>query len=237
MKTCWQRSLFSLGCLCHREDAVAFAFRARQEEAMPQPVILSDIGNVLVAFDFTVAAQRCAERSPFPAEALLHRLDGIKLPYEDGAMDDATFVREAMSALEFSGTAAEFEQIWCEIFTENVSMAATLGSLSGKLPMHLLSNTSGLHKDYLLRTFGIFSHFQDGVYSYSARCSKPGEDIFHHTIQKLELDPLQTFYIDDLPANIATAERLGFCTHLYDLKNHSALELALSGWLAEVGLS
>ncbi|MEQ1750553.1 MAG: HAD-IA family hydrolase [Prosthecobacter sp.] len=200
-------------------------------------MILSDIGNVLVAFDFTVAAQRCAERSPFPAEALLHRLDGIKLPYEDGAMDDVAFVREAMAALEFSGTAAEFEQIWCEIFTENAAMATTLSSLSGKLPMHLLSNTSGLHKNYLLRTFGIFSHFQDGVYSYSARCSKPGEEIFHHTIAKLDLDPAQTFYIDDLPANIATAERLGFRTHLYDLNNHPALEQALNDWLAEVGLS
>ena len=203
---------------------------------MPQPVILSDIGNVLVAFDFTVAAQRCAERSPFPAEALMHRLDGIKGPYEDGEIDDATFVREAMTALEFRGTSAEFEHIWCDIFTENAAMAATLSPLSGKLPMHLLSNTSGLHKNYLLRTFGIFSHFQDGVYSYSARCSKPGEDIFLHTIEKLELDPALTFFIDDLVANIATAKRLGFQTHLYDLKNHAALETALAEWLSGVGV-
>ena len=203
---------------------------------MPQPVILSDIGNVLVSFDFTIAAQRCAERSPFPAEALLHRLDGIKGPYEDGAIDDATFVKEAMAALEFSGSNDEFEQIWCDIFTENEAMARTLIPLSGKLPMHLLSNTSGLHKDYLMRTFGIFSNFQDGVYSYSARCSKPGDEIFLHTIDKLDLDPALTFYIDDLAANIDTAQRLGFQTHLYELKNHQALEESLDRWLFESGI-
>ena len=93
---------------------------------MPQPVILSDIGNVLVAFDFTIAAQRCAEKSPFKAEQMLHRLDGIKLPYENGDMDDETFVREAIAALEFQGNAAEFRQIWCEIFTENLAMERTL---------------------------------------------------------------------------------------------------------------
>jgi HAD superfamily hydrolase (TIGR01509 family) len=198
---------------------------------MSQPVILSDIGNVLVAFDFTVAAQRCAAKSPYEAEQLFHRLDGIKLPYENGEMDDETFVREAIEALEFQGDAVEFRQIWCEIFTENLEMDQTLARWTGKLPMHLLSNTSGLHKDYLLSTYGIFRHFQDGVYSYSAKCSKPGEEIFLHTIEKLNLDPSLTFYIDDLPANIATADRLGFQTHLYDLKNHAALDLALNRWM------
>jgi len=198
---------------------------------MSQPVILSDIGNVLVTFDFTTAAQRCAEKSPFKAEQFFHRLDGIKLPYENGDMDDETFVREAIAALEFQGDAAEFRQIWCEIFTENLAMERTLNQWSGKVPMHLLSNTNGLHKDYLLSNFGIFNHFDDGVYSYSAKCSKPEAEIFTQTIEKFSLNPALTFYIDDLPANIATADRLGFQTHLYDFKNHEALESGLKRWM------
>ena len=78
---------------------------------MSQPAILSDIGNVLVAFDFTIAARRCAEFSPFPPEKLLTRLDPIKVPYENGDMDDATFVSEATKLLEFQGDAALFEEI------------------------------------------------------------------------------------------------------------------------------
>lgn len=202
-----------------------------------QPVLLSDIGNVLVAFDFDIAARRCAELSPFPASALSSRLDGIKLPFEDGRMDDDSFVEQAIAALEFRGTKEQFIAIWCEIFTENAAMDRTLKGLAGQVPMHLLSNTSGLHKDYLLRTFGIFSHFQDGVYSYSAKCSKPGEEIFRHTIEKLSLDPAQTFYIDDLEANIATARRLGFQTHLYRMQEHGRLEQDLDAWCREHGLS
>jgi len=202
---------------------------------MPQPAILSDIGNVLVAFDFTIAARRAAEVCPYPAEKLLTRLDSIKLPYENGDMDDATFIQEAMRLLEFSGDEALFRQIWCEIFAENTAMERSLASLNGKWPLHLLSNTSGLHKDYLLGTFGIFRHFQSGVYSYSAKCSKPDASIFQVAITELDLDPAQTFFIDDLEANIATARQLGFRTHLYRLNDHAALDHDLTSWVSEQG--
>lgn len=203
---------------------------------MSQPAILSDIGNVLVSFDFKIAAQRATEFCPHPAELLLTRLDPIKLPYENGDMDDVTFVSQAMQLLEFGGTPDQFRQIWCEIFAENAAMDLTLTGLKGQLPMYLLSNTSGLHKDYLLKSFGIFRHFQGGVYSYSAKCSKPHASIFQVTARELSLDPERTFFIDDLEANIATAKELGFQTHHYQMSRHEALEHDLAVWLSKQGL-
>ncbi len=203
---------------------------------MPRPVLLSDIGNVLVAFDFNIAAKRFAERCPYPPEALSGRLEAIKGPYESGQMDDSTFLVEAVKAMEFQGSTEEYAAIWCEIFTENPPMTRTMEELAGKLPMLLLSNTNGLHKDYMLSSFAVFRHFQDGVYSYSARCSKPEEGIFRQCIQQFDLDPGMTFYMDDLEANLVTARRLGFRTHLYDLSNHTALETDLALWRAEVGV-
>ncbi len=203
---------------------------------MPQPVLLSDVGKVLIDFDFSIAARRLAERCDHPAETVMTLFDDIKGPYEDGRMDDATFVREAMAITGFRGTAAEFESIWCGIFTQNEPMHATLSALAGKLPMFLLSNTSGMHKDYFLRTFPIFRHFSGGVYSYSARCSKPGEEIFHKTITQLGLEPAHTFYIDDLAANIATAARLGFRTFHYSFAKHPQMQAELNEWLAAQGI-
>jgi FMN phosphatase YigB (HAD superfamily) len=203
---------------------------------MPQPVILSDVGKVLIDFDFSIAARRLAEKCYHPAETVLTLFDEIKGPYEDGRMDDADFVREAMAVTGFCGSTAEFEAIWCEIFTQNEPMHSTLGALKGKLPMFLLSNTSGLHKDYFLRSFAIFQHFQGGVYSYSAGCSKPGEQIFHHTIAQLGLDPARTFYIDDLLPNIETAARLGFRTFHYSFAKHPQLQAELDEWLVTQGI-
>lgn len=203
---------------------------------MPQPVLLSDVGKVLIDFDFSIAARRLAERCDHPAETVMTLFDDIKGPYEDGLMDDATFVREAMAVTGFRGTTAEFESIWCGIFTQNEPMHATLSALAGKLPMFLLSNTSGMHKDYFLRTFPIFRHFSGGVYSYSARCSKPGEEIFRKTIAQLGLEPAHTFYIDDLAANIETAAQLGFRTFHYSFAKHPQMQTELNEWLAAQGI-
>lgn len=204
---------------------------------MSQPAILSDIGNVLVSFDFKIAAQRATEFCPHPAEVLLTRLDPIKLPYENGDMDDESFVAQAMPLLDFNGTPDQFRRIWCEIFAENAAMELTLSRLNGRLPMHLLSNTSGLHKNHLLSTFGVFRHFQGGVYSYSAKCSKPDASIFRIAMKELSLDPERTYYIDDLEANIATAREFGFHAHLYQMGDHAAFEQDLALWLAREGIT
>lgn len=204
---------------------------------MSKPALLSDIGNVLVRFDFSIAARRLADRCAFAADSVLRQLDDIKGPFEAGLMDDAAFVAAAMAAMSFQGTAADFEQIWCEIFEENAPMAQSLAAVSGAVPMLLLSNTSRLHKEYLLRTFSIFRHFEDGVYSYSARSSKPEEAIFRQTIERFDLDPPSTLYIDDLAPNIETARRLGFDVVHYDLANHAAMEAALVQWRQRHGLA
>lgn len=203
---------------------------------MPSPAFVSDVGKVLIDFDFAPAARRLAEKCPHPAETVLTLFDSIKGPYEDGRIDDEAFVREGIRLTGFTGTAQEFITIWCEIFTENLPMKTSLDAIAGKVPMYLLSNTSGLHKDYFWRTYGIFAPFSDGVYSHEARCSKPGEEIFRHTIEKFSLDPARTFYVDDLLPNIETAARLGFWTFHYSLARHPEFEAALADWQQEQGI-
>lgn len=203
---------------------------------MARPTLLSDIGKVLIDFDFSIAARRLAAQCDHPADTVLTLFDDIKGPYEVGEMDDAEFVRQGMALTGFRGSPDEFVAIWCEIFAQNEPMHATLGALAGRLPMHLLSNTNELHKSYFLREFPIFRHFQGGVYSHIARCAKPGEEIFLQTAAQLDLDPALTFYIDDLEANIATAARLGFRTFHYSFAKHSQLQAELDEWLAAQGI-
>ncbi len=198
---------------------------------MPQPVFLSDIGNVLVTFDFSIAARRLAERSAFPAETVLGQLDALKLPFEDGQMDAPTFVAKAIEQIGFSGTAAEFETIWCEIFELNQPMEASVARLANSgVPRYLLSNTSDIHLNYLRSAFPVFRHFSGGVYSFSAKCSKPEEAIFQQVIEQLSVEPASTLFVDDLPRNVETARRLGFWTVHYDPTNHAAFEREFEAW-------
>lgn len=203
---------------------------------MPQPAILSDVGKVLIDFDFSIAARRLAQECDHPAETVLGLFDDIKAPYEVGDMDDEAFIRHGMERTGFRGRPEDFARIWCEIFTQNEPMHATLKALRGRVPMYLLSNTNELHKEYFLREFEIFQLFQGGVYSHTARCAKPGEEIFLKTAEQLDLDPERTFYIDDLEPNIATAARLGFRTFHYSFAKHPQLQAELDEWLGAQGI-
>lgn len=198
---------------------------------MPQPSILCDIGNVLVHFDFAPAAQRLAARSHLQADRILTFLDTEKVLLESGQISGEEFITRSMELTSFSGTRADFLDLWCDIFSPNEAMWRTIARLRGQLPLYLLSNTSDLHKDYLFATYPVFGNFDGGVYSYSAGSAKPDAEIFQRTIQELGIDPAQTLFIDDLAANIFTADELGFSTIRYDAANHLAFEESLNDWM------
>lgn len=203
---------------------------------MPGPALLCDIGNVLVSFDFTEAAERFASRSRLTRDEVLSALDPLKVPLESGQLGGDEFVRRGMELIGFGGSPGEFRHIWCDIFGPNPAMEQTIARLAPRLPLFLLSNTSDLHKDHLLSEFSIFSHFSGGVFSHLARSMKPDEAIFRIAIEQLDLDPALTFYLDDLAPNIATARRLGFRCHHYHSARHEEAVTALDAWLTATPL-
>jgi putative hydrolase of the HAD superfamily len=199
---------------------------------MSSRTLLFDIGNVIVHFDFVPAARRFAALSEATEAEVLARLRPFKDDLESGRINDEDFVSQSMELIGFRGNPAEFAAIWGDIFSENEPMISLIEGYAGQTPLFLLSNTSGLHKDWLFEKFPVFRHFQGGIYSHEAGCMKPGDAIFHQAIRAFDLDPGQTFYIDDLEDNIAAGRRLGFVSHHYHHERHLSLERELSRWLA-----
>lgn len=198
-------------------------------------VFLFDIGNVLVHFDFAPAVRRLAEMSGATADAVKSLLAPIKEDHESGRLDDDDFITQGIARIGFGGSRAEFAEIWSDIFTPNTPMTALVDRLSGRHRLYLFSNTSGLHKDWFMQRFDVFSRFGGGVFSHEVRCMKPDEAFYRAAIGQFGLDPAQTFYIDDLAENIAAGAQFGFVTHHYDPGRHPELEAGVERWLAAVG--
>ena len=185
---------------------------------------LFDIGNVLVRFDFSRAVRAVAALSDVADEAdALHRMDAVKLGYEDGQISRADFLHEAFRILGYRGTEAQFIAAWQGIFTENEPMTSLVRALRGKFPLFLLSNTNDMHVEGLFRDFPVFAHFTGATYSHEAKASKPHRPIYEIACRTHGLDPRTTFFIDDLAANIATAREIGFHAHHYDHARHGDL--------------
>jgi putative hydrolase of the HAD superfamily len=199
---------------------------------MSEPAFLFDIGNVLVRFDFTHALLKLANMSSVPIAEVPTLLEPLKDALECGGMSDDDFITQSIAKLGFKGGRNDFIELWGDIFTEHKPMTALVEKLADDYPLYLFSNTSGLHKEWLFERFEVFRHFKDGVYSYEARSSKPAECMYRDAIRRFNLDPAQTFYIDDLPDNIATGRRLGFLSHQYEARHHDKLEQEVEAFLA-----
>lgn len=197
---------------------------------MPLPAVLFDIGNVLVRFDFTVAAQRFASQSTANTAQVLSLLSPFKDDLESGRISDDDFITQSITRIGFRGSREDFIRIWSDIFTENAPMTTVVEELASERPLYLLSNTSGLHKEWLFATFPVFRHFAGGIFSHEARSMKPDEPIFHAAVEAFGLEPSNTFYIDDLVDNVATARRLGFVCHHYHPDQHDSLRSVLQAW-------
>lgn len=188
---------------------------------------LFDIGRVLLNFDFQRAAMQMQAHSPCSADVIWKQVESLHVPLETGLISTEAFVSQAMSAIEYRGTADQFAASFCDIFTRNDSMWQLVKRLRHQFPLYLFSNTSELHWQYLQAHFPEFAWFTDGVFSMRARAMKPDRAIYEAAHQLLAVPPEEVFYLDDLPANIAAGQAFGFQTHLYSATDHAQLLAAL----------
>lgn len=87
--------------------------------------------------------------------------------------------------------------------------------------LFLLSNTNQYHVDEIRQTAGPFlynrfiSKFEAVYYSHEVGMRKPDTEIFEKILQENDLEPSETYYVDDTKPHIKTAKKLGLkCWHL-----------------------
>jgi HAD superfamily hydrolase (TIGR01509 family) len=103
---------------------------------------------------------------------------------------------------------------------------ALLGSLSARgVPLYCLSNMPSKIYATLSERFDFWQHFDGIVISGDVRMVKPEPAIFRHLLERYGLRAGDTVFVDDLPANVEAAQRLGL--HGVVFENAAQCELAL----------
>ena len=169
--------------------------------------LIFDIGNVLVLFDWRPFINKLQAASSNLTTDAEKKFRELILRYEIGEMSGEVFTRLATRTIGFQGDEREFVVIWNGIFSSNPPMEQTILGLKERFPLFLLSNTSDLHLTFLIQNFKVLQHFADGVYSFRARCAKPGREIYETAIRQFGLKPEKT---GDLPA---VRKNHGRCAH------------------------
>ena len=103
-----------------------------------------------------------------------------------------------------------FKDIWNPIFREDREVNEAIVYLKEKgYPLFLLSNTNELHFSYIIDKYPIVHSFDEWLLSYEVGAKKPKQSIYEAIFEKMDVQPDEVFYIDDIPKYVEVAKHLG----------------------------
>lgn len=178
--------------------------------------VIFDLGGVLIDHPVAQIIRYCAAKLPADPEAL-GRVHGKHGPdFQRGIISEREYWRRVCSE---TGTAepAQFS-LWGEAFraaySEREEIFAQAARLrAGGYRIGLLSDTEAPSAEFFLTRRR--DHFDFLVFSCETGFLKPDERIYRIALDRSGTAPERTVFIDDLPANVQGAERVGMKGILY----------------------
>jgi glucose-1-phosphatase len=176
-------------------------------------VIVFDLGNVLINFDYEIAVKKFDKIEPDLGKKFLehHKKNyHIHRAFEKGMIGEDEFINIALSGVNHKIDLLNFAKIYSDIFTPNYDVISLLPILKDKFKIILLSNTDPLHKKYGWEKYDFLSLFDHLVLSFEVGSVKPEEKIYKAVEEFSKVLPQELLYIDDIAEYAETAKTRGW---------------------------
>ena len=176
-------------------------------------VIVFDLGNVLLPFDFNIIYDELNDIE----EGLGYKFKNL---YTENYYYHQDLETSRISAEEFTNVMVgwlnnkvsrdDFCKIYSGMFSVNQDMVDLLPVLKQKYKLVLLSNTNIIHKEYGWDKYEFLKFFDHLVLSHEVGASKPDSRIYR-TVEKLTGEnPTDHFFIDDIKEYVDAAVSMGW---------------------------
>ena len=198
------------------------------------PVIIFDLGKVLVDFDYSIAAKKVAARSA-KSPVDLHAFLGsspLLIDYESGRLTRRAFYEQIRDAIGFQGDVVEFGSYFADIFSAMPGTIALHAELRQRgYKTYIFSNTNDLAIEHVRRNFPFFAHFDGYIFSYEVHGLKPQPEIYAAMEAMTGRRGADLIYLDDRPENIATGTARGWRAILHQTPEQTRQALVNYGVL------
>ncbi|HRF76670.1 MAG TPA: HAD family phosphatase [Chitinophagales bacterium] len=180
--------------------------------------IVFDLGKVIFDLSYEQVIAYWAEKANKDYQELLDGFvyNDIFEQYERGELSDAAFRDAVRTIYHLPITDEEFDSGWNNIYLDIFDgINNLLRDLSAQYHVVALSNTNHIHKlVWEVRYADTLQYFEKIFASHEMGCRKPEPQCFHMVLDYLNLAPEATVFVDDHPANIEAANRIGLHTVL-----------------------
>lgn len=185
--------------------------------------IVFDIGGVIIDIDHRRTAQAFAELGipDFITRYSMTAQKPVFEQYELGQLSCEEFRRKVAAELPLKLTDEQFDSAWSALLAEPPPRRIELiRSLGERYRVFILSNTNRIHIGAMnrklmnnLRIPSLDALVERAYFSCELGMRKPNRDIYEHVLGDSQLNPSETLFIDDLLANVQTAQSLGYRVH------------------------
>ena len=176
-------------------------------------VIVFDLGNVLLPFNYKVAINKLNKiESGLGEKFITFYNDNYQFhrSFEKGELAETDFINKMLAALNNKISVAQFCEIYSNIFKENKDITALLPNLKKNFTLVLLSNTNSIHKKYGWKDYPFLKNFDKLILSHEVKSVKPEKEIYN-CVEKYTKEPAkQHLFIDDIAEYCETAKNLGW---------------------------
>jgi putative hydrolase of the HAD superfamily len=176
-------------------------------------VIVFDLGNVLISFDYQAAVAKLERvESGLGEHFLKFYYNNYKYhrEFERGNLSEDEFVDIMLTAINNKIDKITFCEYYSHIFSENKEVVDLLPELKKTYKLVLLSNTNIIHYRYGWKHYDFLKYFDKIVVSYEAGAVKPGEKIYRAVESATGENPGKHFFIDDIVEYVEAAKTLGW---------------------------
>jgi glucose-1-phosphatase len=203
----------------------------RQENSRIDALVF-DLGKVIIDFDPMRAIRKLEGRTPYDAPELLARMRGTDVVnrFESGELNSEEFFEEIAGLLKLEVSFEEFTSIWSDIFMEELILERIFFErLKPRYRLVLLSNTNPMHAAFLRERFPVLRVFDEQVLSHEVGAMKPSGRIYKAATTAARTVPERMFYVDDIPAYVEAASRLGWVAFPFRGRDQLFRDMQASG--------
>ncbi len=195
--------------------------------------IIFDFGGVIFNIDHTKVEQAFKDLGIKNFEALYNQASQSKIfqQFEVGQISAEDFRNQLREITGVQVSDEELDNTWNSILDDFPPYRIDLlNEIKNNYRLFLLSNTNIIHYEYytglFLKEFGYDFNtlFEEAFWTFKIGKRKPDNDPYLHILEKKNLLPEETLFIDDSVQNVQVAEKLNiFAYHLKEGEDVTAL--------------
>ena len=171
-----------------------------------------DMGNVLVHFSHEKMFQQIGDLYSRSAKEIkkLSKEHHVHDLYERGHLSDAEYHHQVEMRMDTNVELADLLHATSNIFVPNAEIHPLLDILKSQgYRLVLLSNTCSAHINFIQERWQLLDRFDATVLSYQVGALKPEPEIYEAALKKIDCQPHEAFFIDDMAENIIQAKKHG----------------------------